>query len=175
MFECKFSYIIFAQLWGWQLVSLGYYVTKATLSLLHGFSSLSTPFDAKKTWLIASMRHFRSFQFHILFLFFCHFCFQLFSKVKSRVRQRLPYLLHIKAIMNIKTFFMCFKKWSLIKQVQEFATIVLHTFNPVWHEVWKQEKCSSLEFPRGNFYKTWWAEEGVKIIRLMSIVISNDV
>ena len=93
MFECKFSYIFFVQLWGWQLVSLGYYVTKATLSLLHGFSSLSTPFDAKKTWLIASMRHFRSFQFHILFLFFCHFCFQLFSKVKSRVRQRLPYLL----------------------------------------------------------------------------------
>ena len=93
MFECKFSYIIFAQLWGWQLVSLGYYVTKATLSLLHGFSSLSTPFDAKKTWLMASMRHFRSFQFHILFAFF-HFCFQLFSEVKSRVRQRLPYLLH---------------------------------------------------------------------------------
>ena len=69
LFEFKFSYIIFAQLWGWQLVSLGYYVTKATLSLLHGFSSLSTPFDAKKTWLMASMRHFRSFQFHILFAF----------------------------------------------------------------------------------------------------------
>ena len=27
-------------------------------------------------------------------------------------------------------------------------------FNPVWHDVWKQEKCSSLEPPRDNFYKT---------------------
>ena len=99
-------------MWGWQLVSLGYYVTKATLSLLHGFSSLSTPFDAKKTWLIASMRHFRSFQFHILFLFFCHFCFQLFSKVKSRVRQRLPYLLD-NSNYEHKNEFVCVLKRGL--------------------------------------------------------------
>ena len=32
--------------------------------------------------------------------------------------------------------------------------------NPVWHDVWKQEKCSSLEPLRGNFYKTG---QGVKI------------
>ena len=36
-------------------------------------------------------------------------------------------------------------------------------FNPVWHDVGKQEKCSSLEPPRGNFYKTQWAGQGVKI------------
>ena len=109
MFECKFSYIIFAQLWGWQLVSLGYYVTKATLSLLHGFSSLSTPFDAKKTWLMASMRHFRSFQFHILFVCFFHFCFQLFSKVKSRVRQRLPHILKVGHRINSSSSILCYR------------------------------------------------------------------
>ena len=32
--------------------------------------------------------------------------------------------------------------------------------NPVWHDVWKQEKSSSLEPLRGNFYKTG---QGVKI------------
>ena len=37
------------------------------------------------------------------------------------------------------------------------------TLNPVWHDVGKQEKCSSLEPPRDNFYKTQWAGQGVKI------------
>ena len=31
---------------------------------------------------------------------------------------------------------------------------ILGGFNPVWHGIRKQEKCSSLEQPRGNFYKT---------------------
>ena len=29
-----------------------------------------------------------------------------------------------------------------------------HPFNPVLHGIGKQEKCSFLEKPRGNFYKT---------------------
>ena len=29
--------------------------------------------------------------------------------------------------------------------------------NPNWHELWKQEKCSSLAPPRGIFYKIQWA------------------
>ena len=40
-------------------------------------------------------------------------------------------------------------------------------FNPYWHELWKQEKCSSLAPPRGIFYKTQWASQGVKLTRLM--------
>ena len=28
------------------------------------------------------------------------------------------------------------------------------TFNPVWHDIGKQEKCSYLEPPRDKFYKT---------------------
>jgi hypothetical protein len=43
------------------------------------------------------------------------------------------------------------------------------TFNPNWHELLKQEKCSSLPPPRGIFYKTQWAWQGVKLSRLMSI------
>ena len=36
--------------------------------------------------------------------------------------------------------------------------------NPVWHDMWKQEKCSPLEPPRGNFYKTQWAGQGVNCV-----------
>ena len=32
--------------------------------------------------------------------------------------------------------------------------------NPVWHGITKQEKCSTLELPRGNFCKTQWAGQG---------------
>ena len=31
------------------------------------------------------------------------------------------------------------------------------SLNPHWHELWKQEKCSSLAPPRDIFYKTQWA------------------
>ena len=47
--------------------------------------------------------------------------------------------------------------------------------NPHWHELWKQEKCSSLAPPRGIFYKTQWAWQGVKLTRLMSIFTSKKV
>ena len=47
--------------------------------------------------------------------------------------------------------------------------------NPSWHELWKQEKCLSLEPPRGIFYKAQWAKQGVKLTRLMSIVTSKKV
>ena len=46
-------------------------------------------------------------------------------------------------------------------------------FNPHWHELWKQEKCSFLAPPRGIFYKTQWAWQGVKLTRLMSIFTSK--
>ena len=35
-------------------------------------------------------------------------------------------------------------------------------FNPNWHELWKQEECSSLAPPWDTFYKTQWTFEGVK-------------
>ena len=44
---------------------------------------------------------------------------------------------------------------------------ITNDFKPVWPDVGKQEKCSSLEPPRDNIYKTQWAEQGVKITRLM--------
>ena len=42
-----------------------------------------------------------------------------------------------------------------------------------WHELWKQEKCSSLGPSRGIFYKTQWALQGIKLTRLMSIFTSK--
>ena len=39
----------------------------------------------------------------------------------------------------------------------------------VWHGIRKQEKCPSLEEPRGTFYKKWSAGQIVKITRLISI------
>ena len=42
-------------------------------------------------------------------------------------------------------------------QFYEQKTITQKLFNPHWHELWKQEKCSSLVPPRGIFYKTQWA------------------
>ena len=47
-------------------------------------------------------------------------------------------------------------------------------FNLHWHELWKQEKCSSLSPPRGIFYKTQWAWQGVKLAWLMSIFSSKS-
>ena len=47
--------------------------------------------------------------------------------------------------------------------------------NPHWHELWKQEKCSSLAPPRGIFYMTQWAFQGVKLIWLMPIFTSKKV
>ena len=47
--------------------------------------------------------------------------------------------------------------------------------NPHWHELWKQEKCSSLAPPRFTFYKTQWAWKGFKLTQLMSIFTSEKV
>ena len=48
-------------------------------------------------------------------------------------------------------------------------------FNPHWHELWKQEKFSTFAPPRGIFYKTQWAWQGVKLTWLMSIFTSQKV
>ena len=39
--------------------------------------------------------------------------------------------------------------------------------NPHWHELWQQEKCSSLAPPWCIFYKTEGAWQGVKLTLLM--------
>ena len=39
--------------------------------------------------------------------------------------------------------------------------------NSHWHDLWKQEKYSSLEPPMGIFYKTQWARQGVKLNQLI--------
>ena len=56
-----------------------------------------------------------------------------------------------------------------------FTQCTIRTFNPNWHELWKQEKCSSLGAPRGTFYKAQWARQSVKLTRLMSIFTSKKV
>ena len=45
--------------------------------------------------------------------------------------------------------------------------------NPYWHELWKQEKCSSEAPSRGIFYKSRWVWQGIKLPRLMSIFTSK--
>ena len=49
----------------------------------------------------------------------------------------------------------------------------LLSINPNWHELRKQEKCSSLARRRSKFYKTQRAWEGVKLTRLMSKKFEN--
>ena len=52
-----------------------------------------------------------------------------------------------------------------------------HAFliNPNWHELRKQEKCSSLAPSRSIFYKPRWAWQGVKSTQLISIFTSKKV
>ena len=61
-----------------------------------------------------------------------------------------------------------------------FRSFMQHTslfsfINPNWHELWEQEKCSSLAPPRDISYKTQWVCQGVKLTRLMSICTSKKV
>ena len=48
-------------------------------------------------------------------------------------------------------------------------------FNPNWHELWKQEKCSSLATPWNMFYMIQWAWQGVKLTWKMSIFTAKEV
>ena len=65
-----------------------------------------------------------------------------------------------------------------LQQCQIFCEELLHSspyLNPNWHELWKQEKWSSLEPSRGIFYKAQWAWQGVRLIRLVLIFTSKKV
>ena len=57
-----------------------------------------------------------------------------------------------------------------LKEKKKSATLF-----PNWHELWKQEKNSSLAPPRDNFSKTKPAWQGVKLTWLMSIFTSKNV
>ena len=46
----------------------------------------------------------------------------------------------------------CKKNWAILENFN--SLMMKFTVNPNWHELWKQEKCWSLEPPRGIFYKT---------------------
>ena len=72
-------------------------------------------------------------------------------------------------------FYAAFKKKSLSSLDLVKSYKLCAKLNPHWHELWKQEKCSSLVPPRGIFNKTWWAWQGVKLNRLMSIFTSKKV
>ena len=71
----------------------------------------------------------------------------------------------------IKMTFLSYQDFPFPKKFQPTVsscfqiTSRFQSFSPIWHDVWKQEKCLSLEPPRGNFYKTQWAGQGVKITR----------
>ena len=51
---------------------------------------------------------------------------------------------------------------TLIAWINDGATAVckvihMEILNPNWHELWKEEKCSSFAPPWSKFYKTQWA------------------
>ena len=89
--------------------------------------------------------------------------------------------IYINMSLNV-TYIRKFKNITCI--LTFFVIILLHIsllfmylvgVNPHWHELHKQEKCSSLEPPRGIFYKTQWAWQGVKLTPIMSIFTSKKV
>ena len=47
-------------------------------------------------------------------------------------------------------------------------------FNPNWHEIRKQEICSSSAPLKSKFYKTQWAWQGVKLTWFMAIFDENS-
>ena len=55
------------------------------------------------------------------------------------------------------------------------CTELVSLLNLHWHELWKQQKSSSLGPPRGIFYKSQWAWQDVKLTRLTSIFTSKKV
>ena len=72
--------------------------------------------------------------------------------------------------------------WNNAGPVWEFQDLIIWNLdclalsvviNPNWHELWKQQKWSSLAPPRRIFHKTQWAWQSVKITRLMSIFTSK--
>ena len=70
-------------------------------------------------------------------------------------------------------------EWVLLRRLKfRIAYCLLNLrneFNPNWHELWKQEKCSSLEPPRAIFHEAQWAWQDVKLTWLMSIFTSKNV
>ena len=70
-----------------------------------------------------------------------------------------------------------FRVSSITQWIQSLYKIALAFWriNPNWHELRKQEKCSSLVPPRSRSYKTQWAWLGVKSTQLMSIFTSKNV
>ena len=57
-------------------------------------------------------------------------------------------------LSNLKLIILPSKRRTLACKVDNWSAAGL---NPVWHNVWKHEKFSSLEPPRGNSYETQWA------------------
>ena len=47
------------------------------------------------------------------------------------------------------------RKISTCRHFLVFVNTDKYRFNPHWHELWKQEKCSSLAPPRGIFYNNY--------------------
>ena len=88
-----------------------------------------------------------------------------------------------------KFFLACFQ--TILENKQVFTTLAVlilifrgcspkcatdkWPFNPNWHELRNQEKCSSLATPRSKFNKTQWAWQGVKLTQLMLIFTSKKV
>ena len=64
---------------------------------------------------------------------------------------------------------------EIVRQSSSILQVVVRQFNLHWHELWKQEKCSSLVPSRSISYKTQWPWQGVKFTRLMSIFTSKKV
>ena len=96
------------------------------------------------------------------------------SKKKFNSRTRVRFLSRsfcLKIVMVLDGNFHTFP-YTRRAQCKMMALILL---NPNWHELRKQEKCSSLAPPRSIFYKTQWAWQGVKLTQLMSFFTSKKV
>ena len=66
------------------------------------------------------------------------------------------YCVHFVNKTPLLSLFCCFDAWSAgqtIGTVYRLDRKTLGTLNPNWHELWKQEKCSSLVPPRGIFMR----------------------
>ena len=94
--------------------------------------------------------------------------------------------IHNSIIMLAINFFLNNSKHNVIKTVMKshsnpfkflrcFVLVQSAIFNPNWHELRQQEKCSSSAPTRSKFYETQWAWQGVKWIQLMSIFTSKKI
>ena len=87
-----------------------------------------------------------------------HF-FRVFGDKNGKQLFLLKYILQLYLIKKLRFTNEWIDYWRILNHL---CTVV----NPDWHELWKQEKCSSLATPRGIFYSAQWAWRGCQINKI---------